>query len=182
MGEPKQLLTLRGRPLLETALAAACDSRLNDVVVVLGDHADAIRQSVRFGRARVVINPDHLQGLSTSLRTGIASLGAQVDRAVVILGDQPDVKADVLNRLLDTQADSGMPAAALSFDGLLHPPVVLARELWGDIDALEGDVGLRALIRAHPERVAAVVAETPRGHPIDIDTREDYERFAADPA
>ncbi len=182
MGEPKQLLLVRGRPLLEAALAAACDSRLDEVVVVLGAHAAEIRQSVRLGRARVVINPDHVEGLSTSLRAGIAGLDARVDRAVVILGDQPDISAELVNRLLDTQAASGLPAAALSFDGLLHPPVVLARELWGDIEALEGDVGLRALIRAHPERVAAVEAETPRGHPVDIDTREDFERLAADPA
>jgi molybdenum cofactor cytidylyltransferase len=182
MGEPKQLLPVRGRPLLETAVAAACDSRLDDVVVVLGAHADAIRQSVRFRRARVIINSDHLQGLSTSLRVGIASLDPRVDRAMVILGDQPDINAVVVNRLLDTQAASGLPAAALSFDGLLHPPVVLARELWGDIDALQGDVGLRALFRDHPELVAAVPADSPGGHPIDIDTREDFDRLAADPA
>jgi molybdenum cofactor cytidylyltransferase len=182
MGEPKQLLPLHGRPLLEAALAAACDSRLDEVVVVLGAHADEIRQSVRLGRARVVINPHHLQGLSTSLRAGIASLDARVDRAMVILGDQPAIDAALVNRLLETQAASGLPAAALSFDGLLHPPVVLARELWGDIAALEGDTGLRALIRAHPELVAPVEAERPGGHPIDIDTREDFERLAADPA
>ena len=68
MGEPKQLLPVRGRPLLKSALAAACDSRLDEVVVVLGAHADAIRRSVRLGRARVVVNPDHLQGMSTSLK------------------------------------------------------------------------------------------------------------------
>jgi molybdenum cofactor cytidylyltransferase len=182
MGEPKQLLPLRGRPLLETALAAACASQLDDVVVVLGAHADEIRRSVRLGRARVVVNPDHAQGMSTSLKAGIASLAASVSRAVVILGDQPDISADMVDRLLEAQVASGLPAAALSFDGLLHPPVVLARELWGDIDALEGDVGCRALVRAHPELVAAVAADTPGGHPIDIDTREDFERLAADPA
>jgi CTP:molybdopterin cytidylyltransferase MocA len=182
MGEPKQLLPLRGRPLLESALAAACASRLDEVVVVLGAHADEIRRSVHLGRARVVVNPDHARGMSTSLRAGIASLGPEVIRAVVILGDQPDVSAGVVDRLLDIQAASGLPAAALSFDGLLHPPVVLARELWTDIDALEGDVGLRALVRAHPELVAAVAADRPGGHPVDIDTREDFERLAADPA
>jgi CTP:molybdopterin cytidylyltransferase MocA len=36
-----------------------------------------------------------------------------------------------------------MPAAALSFDGLLHPPVVLERKLWGDLMSLQGDVGCR---------------------------------------
>ncbi len=180
MGEPKQLLPVGGRPLLETALAAACDSRLDEVVLVLGAHADEIRRSVRLGRARVVVNPDHAQGMSTSLKAGIRCLGREVARAVVILGDQPDISAEVVDRLLETQDASGLPAAALSFDGLLHPPVVLARELWADIDALEGDVGCRALVRAHPELVAAVVADRPGGHPLDIDTREDFERLAAD--
>ncbi|MGA8415602.1 MAG: nucleotidyltransferase family protein [Candidatus Dormiibacterota bacterium] len=182
MGEPKQLLPVRGRPLLETALAAACDSQLDEVLVVLGAHADEIRRSVRLGRARVVVNPDHAQGMSTSLKAGIAALGNNVARVVVILGDQPDITAEVVDRLHDTQTASGLPAAALSFDGLLHPPVVLARQLWGDIEALEGDVGCRALVRAHPEIVAAVAADRPGGHPVDIDTREDFERLEADPA
>jgi molybdenum cofactor cytidylyltransferase len=182
MGEPKQLLPVRGRPLLESALAAACDSTLDDVVVVLGSHADEIRQSVRLGRARVVINRGYAAGMSTSLKSGIGALCSDVERAVIILGDQPDISAAMIDRLLQAQASSGLPAAALSFDGLLHPPVVLARELWRDIDALEGDVGLRALVRAHPELVAPVGADRPGGHPIDIDTREDFEQLAADPA
>jgi molybdenum cofactor cytidylyltransferase len=182
MGEPKQLLPVHGRPLLEAALAAACESRVDEVVVVLGAHADAIRRTVRLGRARVVLNPAYAEGMSTSLRAGIASLGSHVARAVVILGDQPDISAEVVDLLLDAHAASGLPAAALSFDGLLHPPVVLAREMWGEIESLEGDVGCRALVRAHPELVAAVAADRPGGHPVDIDTREDFERLAADPA
>jgi len=180
MGEPKQLLPVHGRPLLETALAAACGSQLDEVVLVLGAHADDIRRSVRLGRARVVVNADYVQGMSTSLKAGIAALGVDVGRAMVILGDQPDITAEVIDRLLEAQAVSALPAAALSFDGLLHPPVVLARELWGDIEALEGDVGCRALVRARPELVVAVAADRPGGHPIDIDTREDFERLAAD--
>jgi molybdenum cofactor cytidylyltransferase len=100
----------------------------------------------------------------------------------VILGDQPDIDATVIDRLLAAQATSGLPAAALSFDGLLHPPMVLTRSMWADIDALAGDVGLRALIRSHPESVFAMPAERPGGHPVDIDTREDYEQLTRDPA
>src|SRR5580692_4173536 len=182
MGEPKQLLPVHGRPLLEAALAAACESQLDEVVLVLGAHADDIRRSVRLGRARVVVNPHYVEGMSTSLKAGIAALGPNVGRAMVLLGDQPDITAEVVDRLLEAQTASGLPAAALSFDGLLHPPVVLARELWRDIEALEGDVGCRALVRAHPELVAAVAADRPGGHPVDIDTREDFELLEADPA
>jgi molybdenum cofactor cytidylyltransferase len=182
MGEPKQLLPVAGRPLLERVVSAACEAQLDDVVVVLGAHADEISRSVAFGRARVVVNPDHEQGMSTSLRLGVTSLGPEIDRAVVILGDQPDITAALLDRLLAAQATSGLPAAALSFDGLLHPPMVLARKLWAGLDALQGDVGLRDVVRAHPELVVAIAADHPRGRPVDIDTREDFEQLTRDPA
>jgi molybdenum cofactor cytidylyltransferase len=180
MGRAKQLLPLGGRPLLEGVVASACASRLDEVLVVLGARADEILAAVDLGRAHVVHNPDHAVGMSTSLRAGMAALGLEVDRAVVILGDQPAISAELLNRLLDMQEESGLPAAALSFAGLLHPPVVLGRELWGDLESLEGDVGCRAVIRAHPELVAPLPAEGDLGHPVDVDTPEDYSRLVGE--
>ncbi|MGA8016193.1 MAG: nucleotidyltransferase family protein [Candidatus Dormiibacterota bacterium] len=177
MGEPKQLLSFHGRPLLEHVVRAACGSRLDEVVVVLGAHLAPIRAGVEWGRSRVVSNPEHAGGLSTSIRAGISALGPDAERAMIILGDQPEVSAELFDRLLDAQAGSGLPAAALSIDGLLHPPVVLARELWPDILALAGDIGCRRIIRARPELVAPVAASAPGGHPIDIDTPEDWRRM-----
>lgn len=177
MGRPKQLLEVDGRPLLEGVVAHACASGLDDVLVVLGANADAVLSGVDLGRARTVINPNHAEGLSSSLLAGLAALGPEVDRAVVILGDQPAISAGLLNDLLDRQTAAGLPAAALSFNGLLHPPVVLARELWAGMSELRGDVGCRALIRAYPDRVAAVQVAADTHHPIDVDTPEDYERL-----
>ena len=176
MGSPKQLLQVRGRPLLELVVGQVTASRLDDVVVVLGAAADEIQTRVDLGRARVLINPEHSSGMASSLRAGVASLGPDVDRVVVILGDQPDVDAELLNKLLDLHESSGLPAAALSFNGLLHPPVVLDRELWSDLMKLEGDVGCRAVIRGRPEQVASLAVATDLSHPVDVDTPSDYER------
>jgi CTP:molybdopterin cytidylyltransferase MocA len=182
MGRPKQLLPVRGRPLLEGVVASVCASRLDDVVVVLGASADEIAGRVELGRARTLVNPDHARGMSSSLRAGLAALEPEFDRAVVVLGDQPAISGALLDELLDLQERSGLPAAALSFEGLLHPPVVLRRELWDDLRSLEGDVGCRAVIRARPELVAALPAAGDRRHPVDVDTPEDYERlFVAGP-
>jgi molybdenum cofactor cytidylyltransferase len=177
MGSPKQLLRVRGRPLLELVVSQACAARLDEVLVVLGANADTILDGVDLGRARIVRNLDHASGMSSSLRAGLAALADDVDRAMVVLGDQPDISPGLLDDLLDLQAGSGLPAAALSFGGLLHPPVVLRRELWGDLRSLEGDVGCRALIRARPELVAALPASTDSRHPVDVDTPEDYQQL-----
>ncbi len=178
MGRPKQLLQVKGKPLLELVVGEACASTLDEVVVVLGAAADEIRSRVNLGRATVLVNPDHAAGMASSLRAGLASLAGSVDRAVVILGDQPDVDAPLLNQLLALQETSGLPAAALSFNALLHPPVVLKRELWGELMALEGDVGCRAVIRARPELVARLPVAGDLTHPVDVDTPADYERLA----
>lgn len=177
MGRPKQLLPLHGRPLLEHVVAEACGSTLDEVVVVLGANAQIVGGGVVLGRATVILNPEHGAGMSTSLRAGVRALGAGVGRAVVILGDQPGVSAALIDELLDLQERSARPAAALSYDGLLHPPVVLDRRLWAGLEQLEGDVGCRQLIRARPDQVAALAMTGQDRHPVDIDTPEDYERL-----
>jgi len=179
MGSPKQLLLLEGRPLLQVVVEKACASKLDNVVVVLGAAADEIRPRVDFGRAGILFNPDHATGMASSLKAGLVYLSTGVDRVVVMLGDQPGVDAPLLDKLLELQETSGLPAAALSFNGLLHPPVVLERELWGDLMSLEGDVGCRAVIRARPELVARVPVEGELKHPVDLDTPEDYARIIA---
>ncbi|HEV2036083.1 MAG TPA: nucleotidyltransferase family protein [Candidatus Dormibacteraeota bacterium] len=176
MGSPKQLLDIDGRPLLEVVVAHVCASRLDEVVVVLGAAADEIRSRVDLGRARVLVNPDHASGMASSLRAGLAALDSGVDRVMVILGDQPQIGGGLVDQLLELQEHSGLPAAALSFNGLLHPPVVLERELWGDLMDLEGDVGCRAVIRARPELVARLPSGEDLNHPVDLDTPEDYRR------
>lgn len=177
MGRPKQLLLVDGQPLLAVVTARVCAADLEDVVVVLGGNAAEIQRAVDLGRARVVLNPDHAGGLSTSLRAGIGALDGDVQRAVIVLGDQPDVSTQVIDALLDLHQTSGLAAAALNIDGLLHPPVVLDRGLWPELATLEGDVGCRAVVRGRPEQVAALHYAGRTGHPIDLDTPDDYRRW-----
>ena len=181
MGRPKQLLPLQGRPLLERVLTEVNDSLVDEVLVVLGGHADAIAAEVDFGRAQFIINFDFGLGMSSSLKAGVRALKPEVDRVIIILGDQPDVTSLLINELLMLQTTSGRPSSALDFDGLLHPPVVLQRALWGELDELQGDVGCRALIRGHRERVAALLMGEQGRHPVDIDTLDDYHRLVRQP-
>jgi molybdenum cofactor cytidylyltransferase len=158
-------------------VAEACASRLDDVVVVLGADHELIAQRVRWGRARMLINPDHASGMSSSLRVGLAALGADVECAMVIMGDQLGVTSELLDRLLEVHAASLRPAAALSVGGLLQPPAVLRRDLWGEVMGLCGDVGARDLLRSRPEAVATLVLNSDVERPVDIDTPDDWHRY-----
>ncbi len=183
MGRPKQLLPLRGAPLLQHALDRAAELDLDEIVVVLGHHAEEIREALRLpaGPAvRVVVNPEPSRGQSSSLRVALRSLGAGVDAAVVLLGDQPEVGHAVLGRVVAAFTAGDRPMARPSYldrEGRRVPghPVILARDIWPQVEALHGDRGARALIAEHPGWVLEVPIDEPP--PADVDTWHDYEEM-----
>jgi len=175
-GSQKLLAPLRDRPLLQHALDAANASALAPIVVVLGADADAIAAGIRPGRARIVRNPDHATGQAGSLQVGLRSLDTS-DAVVVVLGDQPNVTAALLDALVVAQRSSGAPAVVCVQDGRRSPPTLLHRDLWVEVDALRGDTGARDVLARHGDVVALDVVSC-LGRLDDIDTQEDRERLS----
>src|SRR5262245_27846689 len=101
-GQPKQLLPFRGSTLLGWVInQAELATGLDEVVVVLGRAADEIRERVVFGNARVVENPVFGSGCASSYRAGIAALDPRSDAIMILLGDQPGVDPESVDRLGD---------------------------------------------------------------------------------
>jgi molybdenum cofactor cytidylyltransferase len=175
-GTPKQLLLLDGRPLLQHVLDAAAAAALEDLVVVLGHEADRIAPELRPAPgARVVVNPRHEEGQSTSLSVALETMPSRASAALVMLGDQPEVRADAIRAVIAAAGDA--PVVRASYGGVPGHPVLLARSLWPELVRGRGDAGARGLIAARGERPALV--EVGGTAPADIDTPEDYARLGA---
>jgi CTP:molybdopterin cytidylyltransferase MocA len=145
-GGPKQLALLHGRPLLEHAVrATTAVAALDPVVVVLGAAADEIRAAVDLGRARVVVAADWAEGQAASLRAGVAALGP-VEAAVITLGDQPFLSAEVIGGVLAHREPAEWDAVRATYDGAPGHPVLLERALLARVGELRGDVGARRLL------------------------------------
>jgi molybdenum cofactor cytidylyltransferase len=163
----KLLVPFRGRPLVRWAIDAALEAELADTFVVVG----ATDIDVPDG-AVLVPNPRWSDGQSTSLQAGIAAARASGHDAVVIgLGDQPFVPATAWRAVA---AHSDRPIATATFDGQRRPPVRLAAEVWSLLPTT-GDEGARVLMRGRPDLVSEIPC---KGQPIDIDTREDLDRWS----
>lgn len=182
MGRAKQLLPLSDRPLLQWVLDEAAASCLDEVILVLGHRAHEIREAVRLpaGRSiRVVVNPQYAQGQSTSLRLGLRSASRRAGAAVILLGDQPQITARLIDRLAAAFGTGRSPVVRPVYtgsDGRRVPghPVFLARRIWSEVDRLRGDRGARSLLPAHPDWVTEVPVEG--DPPGDVDTWRDYQR------
>jgi molybdenum cofactor cytidylyltransferase len=176
LGQPKQLLDFEGKPLLQHAIDAMEKSGLYDVVVVLGHRADEVAAAVQIGPGtRTVVNPDYAQGQATSLRTGLSAVDERSDAAVVILGDQPAVNALMVRTIAETYQATGGKVVQACFGGKPNHPTLFDRDLWLELQAVEGDQGARGVLKKHPEWVVRV--ELGGEPPADLDTWEDYERL-----
>ena len=128
-GSPKQAVLLE--PVLERVRGS---SAIAEIIVVLGAHE--LETS-----ARSVHCPDWKLGPGASLRCGLAALGDNVEAAVVILGDGPDLDPRAIDRVVSIWRAGAAPVVAATYGGVRLHPLLLAREAWGDVP----DAGLRDL-------------------------------------
>lgn len=179
MGEAKQLLRLGGRSMLEKTLENVRASGFNEVVLVLGFGAEAIRREVRnslLDGVRVVVNEHYVSGMAGSLRVGLAAVSSAMDAALIVLADQPFVRAETMARIIEAYRESGSKVVVPRYRGQRGNPVLLDRSLFPEAMSLEGDVGCRAIFAKHSDEMAYVEVDDP-AILMDIDTREDYERL-----
>lgn len=148
-GSPKQRLMLAG------VLRAVRASSVDDVVVVEGAHElDTEERIVRCNTWR--------KGAGASLRCGLEALSGEVDAAVVVLVDGPDLAPEAIDRVIAAWRAGQGDVIAASYGGVRGHPVVLARSTWKDVP----DEGARALD-------PVLVACDDLGAPGDVDYPED---------
>jgi molybdenum cofactor cytidylyltransferase len=174
MGEAKQLLRLGESTLLGQVLENVRSSRVNEVVLVLGHAAEAIKEQIDTENLRVVINESYQQGMGTSLRAGLAALPPGVDGALIALADQPFVRAQTLDLLIDQYGRSNAQIVIPTYKGFRGNPVLLDRSVFSEVMALTGDIGCRAIFGNHLEGIVKLPVED-IGILLDMDSKDDFE-------
>lgn len=171
-GSPKQLALLEGEPLLARAVKAARGSGAAQTVVVLGAHAETTNAALseELAQTTVALNECWREGMASSIRCGVCALTGDIDVAVLMACDQPEVTPEHIRRLAD--ATNTAPIGASLYEGVLGVPCAFRRELFPQLCTLEGEEGARTFIRSGIYGVAEVPFE---GAALDVDRPEDLE-------
>lgn len=177
MGRTKQLLPFRGKTILECVVDNALDSSLERVIVVLGHQADIVEPLLKGRDLSVVVNPCYGNGQSSSLKAGLQAVTDEIDAVLFLLGDQPLVSTEIINRILNAYATSpACPIVLPVFQGVRGNPVLFSRETFARLETLADDCGARPLFEEYAGRILPVPVDDPSIH-FDIDTEEDYQRL-----
>jgi molybdenum cofactor cytidylyltransferase len=179
LGRPKQLLDLAGRPVLQHVVETLQSAPVDEIVVVLGHRAEEIAAVVPLNdRVRLATNPYFGSGQSTSLRAGLLAAGDRSNAAVILLGDQPGMRAEAVTAVIEAWGSGRGPAVQAAYGGVPGHPVLFDRSVWTELEGAEGDEGARGLLASHPQWRALV--EVGGSPPQDIDNEEDYARVRAE--
>jgi molybdenum cofactor cytidylyltransferase len=171
MGGPNKLLAeIKGRQLVRIAAEEALASQARPVIVVTGHQRERVEAVLKGLDVMLAHNGDFADGLSTSLKVGIAAVPADVDGAIVCLGDMPQVNAQLIDRLLAAfDPEKGALVVVPTIDGKRGNPVVWSRRFFPELAALDGDVGARNLIASYPEAVTELPLAG-KAALVDVDT------------
>jgi molybdenum cofactor cytidylyltransferase len=175
LGRPKQLLPYRGGTLLGATLARARSFGFDQLLVTVGGAADDVLADVDLAGAEVVVNTAFTTGCSSSIAVAVERVDPASDGIVLLLGDQPEVPAESVARLLASVGDAPMGACRYG-DGVGHP-FWLGRAMFDELRTLHGDKAVWKLMDARAAE--AVLVDVPGTVPRDVDTWEDYEALLA---
>ncbi|EKF19673.1 NTP transferase domain-containing protein [Nitratireductor pacificus] len=175
MGAGNKLLAdFDGTPLVRRTASALARSEADGAVAVLGHQADRVRMALDGLGLAEAVNPAYAEGLSGSLRAGIAALPDDAAGALIVLADMPGITAGDLDLLIEAfRAAGGNSVVRASHNGKRGNPVLLPRALFAEIGRLRGDTGARHVVEQG--LFAVIDVEVGAAAHLDVDTPEALE-------
>jgi molybdenum cofactor cytidylyltransferase len=169
MGGPNKLLMAwRGKPLIQSSVAAYADAAFTRKIFVTGRDAPDVMLAARIDDDwQTIHNHIATTGLASSLKLGLSAL-AHPEIALVALGDMPDVSRDVIAALVAAWVPNAY-AIVPTYQKTWGNPVILGAAAIADCAALTGDRGARALLVARAGDCLEVETACP-GILFDLDT------------
>lgn len=179
MGIPKTLIELDGDTIIGRVVKASLGSSLRRIVLVAGASSREALEAVagqKDHRLSIVENLHPEDGMSSSLRIGLAALSSDAAGAMILLGDQPLITAETIDRLLSTFRLNSEKILVPVIHGRRTTPVIFPRRLFPELKNAKGDVGGRDVLKSHPDEIEQVEMGSCYDD-TDLDTPEDLDGF-----
>ena len=165
--------------LLQRALESALASDLHEIVCVVRD-LETVRRRISLVARRLYWLTNHAadQGQSTSVIAGLWAIDPKSDGALFLLGEQPIIRPELINSLLERFENTNALIVAPSFQGQTRNPVLFRRDLFPELLHLTGDRCGQGLIKKYRKKTHLVEWNDEMSF-MDIDVCEDYEKMKA---
>lgn len=173
LGRPKQLLSYKGKTLLEIVIDAALQTLFSPVIVVLGAYAKEIIEKSS-SDVVYVINDSWKKGMSSSIAAGMAEVTGKspdLENVVIAVSDQVFITADIFENLHRKWRITNKGIIASNYASTTGTPALFNKKYFNELLSLQGNKGAKPILMSHNDDIDTITFEL--GY-IDIDTEKDY--------
>ncbi|SFH81646.1 nucleotidyltransferase family protein [Halpernia frigidisoli] len=175
MKTAKQLLPVGDKTLLGLTIENALKTHVEDIFCVLGANSTEIRSNIKDYNIDIIENLNYTEGVSSSISCAIKYLEkSSFDAALIMLGDQPNIKADYLNALILNFKKKPDHIFASKYSKKNGVPAIFPLKYFPDLRKLQGEKGASDLLNNDVLDVKTIDMKVDL---TDIDTPEDYKNF-----
>jgi len=176
-GQPKQLLPVGNKTMIQHVVDTVLSSPVEQVVVVLGHRAAEIGASIADRPVEIVVNEGWKSGLSSSVRAGLSAVRPEAGAALFVLADQPGITTEIVTKLVKRYRETRALIVVPTHRGRRGNPVLFDRSLFAELMKVKGNQGGRRVIAEHGAEVEEVEVGTEAIF-ADIDTADEYSSWS----
>jgi len=157
MGQPKALLSYRGKTFAEHLVSATRHERVGLTRIVLGAQAEEIRSRLPLDATWILENPNWQQGQLSSIQAVIRSLPpGETEGLILCPVDHPLISSFLVAQLIQEFDSTEKQIVLPTYNGKRGHPAIFRASLFEELLAASAEVGAREVVWAHPEDVAEV--------------------------
>ena len=170
LGQAKQLIKYNGETLLNRSIRVCSNITRNELFVVLGHQAEAIRETIDTP-GNIIYNPEYKKGMGNSMSFAVRNLiQKNFDYIIFTLCDQIFLSENILKDLIKKFQDSNCGIILSQYDKRSGPPALFDKVYFEELIQLEGDLGAKAIAMKYKKDLCFI--SFPKGD-VDIDEPSD---------
>ena len=173
----KLLLNVDGIPLVRKSAINILNSNVTSMTVVTGFDENKIVNALSGLNVNFVKNINFREGLSSSLKAGLANITPTPSAVIICLADMPKIQPEHINQLIENfDPLKGWEICIPTNNGKRGNPVLIGSRFFPYIFETNGDFGAKQIMKQHSDKIVEVEIGTSDIH-FDIDTQDEYENF-----
>ena len=179
MGEANKLFEeIQGKAIIDHSIESISKSKVSELIIVSSEISNE-RIRIKYGaRFRMIDNPDYKTGMTSSIKAGVKSLEKDIDGYMICLADQPLIKTETFDKLIDSftlkfKEDKACIIQPI-YEGKKGNPVIFSSSFREAILNHTEPEGCREIVKLNLSHLELVEVSDPGIH-LDIDTREALE-------
>jgi len=177
MGQQKMLLPWGRTTVIGRVVTTLLKVGIQDIHLVTGGSHIELENHLKGYKIDFIYNKDYSNGeMLTSIQVGLRGVGVETEAVLVVLGDQPQIEAYIVQAIVDRYLSIHHKIIVPSYNLHRGHPWLIEKSYWKEILDLMPPHTLRDFLSKHNEDIDYITVDS-LSVLQDLDTQNDYNKF-----